>query len=268
MKRGSALARPPQSLIPAALGGLLLLLLAMPVIAPFVALSPRELWAGLGSPAALAALQVSLRSTALSLLVVVAGGTPLAYWLARGDFRGKSLIETLVDLPVALPPAVLGVGLLLAFGRRGLLGPALEAAGVQISFSFAAVVIAQTVVSAPLYIRTAQESFSSVDVRLDQVARSLGAGPAQAFRRVWLPLALPGMVTGAALAWARALGEFGATILFAGNLPGRTQTLPLAIYTAMESDLRVAVALSTVLAVVGFAILLTAKIWRSSAGRR
>lgn len=253
--------------LPAALGGGLLLLLALPVLSPFVSLPPGELLEGLRSPTALAALGVSLRSTALSLMVVVAGGTPLAYWLARGDFRGQGLVETLVDLPVALPPAVLGVGLLLAFGRRGLLGPALDALGIQMTFSFAAVVAAQSVVSAPLYIRTAQEAFSSVDIRLERVARSLGAASSQSFWRVAVPLALPGLVTGAALAWARALGEFGATILFAGNLPGRTQTLPLAIYTALETDIRIAVALSAVLAAVGFGVLLSVKLWRISAGR-
>jgi molybdate transport system permease protein len=188
----------------------------------------------------------------VALVVVVALGTPLAWLLAQ---RERRVIEILVELPVVLPPAVLGVALLLAFGRHGLLGPFLERAGLSVAFTPAAVVLAQIVVAAPFYVLAATSAFRALDRELLVVARTLGASPARAFFRVALPITRPALLRGATLAWARALGEFGATLLFAGSLAGRTMTLPLAIYAALESDLRAARAIALVLVVVAFALL-------------
>jgi molybdate transport system permease protein len=198
---------------------------------------------------------LSLETTTISLIAIVLLGTPLAWSIARGGGRGRRWVETMVELPVVIPPAVVGVALLAAFGRTGLFGEALADAGLGLTFTAGAVVLAQVVVAAPFYVQTAAAAFRAVDEDLLVVARTLGATPASAFLRVAVPVALPGIVNGAGLAWARALGEFGATLLFAGNLPGRTQTLPLAIYTAMESDIDAARALSVVLVVVALALL-------------
>jgi molybdate transport system permease protein len=239
----------------ALLAAALVALLALPTLALLVTASPRELLAGFGHPVAVPALLLSLGTTAVSLLLVVALGTPLGWWLAPRQGRAVRALETLVALPVVIPPAVAGIALLLTFGRRGLLGPALGGLGWSISFSSAAVVVAQVFVSAPFYVQAATAAFRGLDRSLLVVARSLGASPARAFFRVALPLARPALLGGAAMAWARALGEFGATLMFAGNMPGTTQTLPLAIYTALESDLRAAQALSLLLVVVAFALL-------------
>ncbi|MEY4549949.1 MAG: ABC-type molybdate transporter, permease protein, partial [Pseudomonadota bacterium] len=181
--------------------------------------------------------------------------TPLAWTLARSRSGIARAAEVLVQLPAVVPPAVAGVALLLAFGRRGLLS-ALYPPGFGISFTTGAVVLAQVFVSAPFYVQAALSAFRRVDGRLLIVARSFGAGPLRVFARIALPLAAPGLLAGALLSWARALGEFGATLMFAGNLEGRTQTLPLAIYTALEADLRAAQALSIVLVVVALGLLL------------
>jgi molybdate transport system permease protein len=165
-------------------------------------------------------------------------------------------VGTLIQLPIVVPPAVSGLALLLAFGRQGLLGPWLAGVGLSLPFTTAAVVLAEVFVSAPFYVQAAAAAFRRLDPALLMVARSLGAGPARTFFRVALPLSLPGLATGAALSWSRALGEFGATLMFAGNLTGRTQTLPLAIYTAMEIDLRPAKAMSVLLVIVAFTLLL------------
>lgn len=237
----------------------LLVLLVAPVLAIYLNLTPHLVWEGLRTPVAVQALVLSLVSTGMALVLLLLLGTPLAYWLGVREFHGKRWIETLVELPVAIPPAVTGFGLMLAFGRFGLIGQFLARYGLTLPFTLAAVVIAELVVGAPHYIRAAQQAFAGVDPRLPLMARSLGATPLAAFWRVTLPLARRGLLTGAALAWTRALGEFGATMIFAGNMPGRTQTMPLAIYTALESDLSAALALSAVLATVGFAILVAAK---------
>jgi molybdate transport system permease protein len=240
----------------AVLAAVLVLVLALPLLALFVTADPAELAAGLAHPVAGPALLLSLLTTFASLLLVVVLGTPLAWFLARARGPIARVVETLVALPVVVPPAVAGLALLLTFGRRGLFGPALGSVGAAISFTSAAVVLAQLFVAAPFYVQGAAAAFRSVDANLLVVARSLGASPARAFFRIALPLARPGLLAGAALAWARALGEFGATLMFAGNLPGKTQTLPLAIYTALESDLRAAQALSLVLVIVAFGLLL------------
>jgi molybdate transport system permease protein len=234
----------------------LVLLLALPTLALLVTATPAELLAGLRHPVAAPALLLSLATTSISLAVVLALGTPLAWWLSGARGPGARAVETLVALPVVIPPAVAGIALLLTFGRRGLLGPTLESLGWGVSFSTAAVVLAQVFVSAPFYVQGAAATFRSLDPTLLVVARSLGASPARAFLRIALPLSRGGLLAAAGMSWARALGEFGATLMFAGNLPGRTQTLPLAIYTALESDMRAAQALSLLLVVVAFALLL------------
>ncbi|MEZ4238905.1 MAG: molybdate ABC transporter permease subunit [Myxococcota bacterium] len=231
---------------------LLLALLVLPVLGLGAATSPAELWAAAALPSTRAALWLSARTTAAALAGIVALGTPLAWWLSRARGPWAQAAAVAVELPVVLPPAVLGVALLETFGRHGLLGPL----GVALPFTTAGVVLAQGVVGAPLYVLTAAAAFRAVDDDVLLVARTLGAGPVRAFATVALPAAAPGLVSGAGLAWARALGEFGATLMFAGNLPGRTQTLPLAIYGALERDVGQARALSVGLVAVAVALLL------------
>ena len=235
-------------------------LLVLPVLALILATTPADLAAGLRHPLFASALWLSARTTVIALVVVLAAGTPLAWWLAAARAGPTRVVEVLMRLPIVIPPAVVGIGLLATFGRTGLFGPLLQALGLQVPFSAAAVVVAQVVVAAPFYVQSAASAFRRVDADLLIVARTLGQRPAGAFLRVALPLAMPGLIGGASLAWARALGEFGATLLFAGNLPGVTQTMPLAIYTALESDVRVARALSLVLAVLGLALLLALRL--------
>lgn len=234
----------------------MLALLAVPLIALAGASSPTELLAGVRHPLFGPALRLSALTTTASLALVVATGTPLAWWIATRPRRRVRWAESLVDLPIVIPPAVVGIALLETFGRNGLFGPALAAAGVRVPFTTAAVVLAQVVVSAPFFVQAAAAAFRRVDEELLIVARTLGQTPAGTFFRVAVPLAAPGVAAGAALAWARAMGEFGATLLFAGNLPGTTQTMPLAIYTALESDARAAVALALALAAAGGLLLL------------
>jgi molybdate transport system permease protein len=244
-----------------------LALLVLPLVALVVASSPADFAAGMRSSLFGPALWLSARSTAVSLLVVVLGGTPLAWWLSSSSGRPPRFVEALVDLPIVVPPAVMGIALLETFGRNGLLGPALATAGIQVPFTTVAVVLAQVVVSAPFYVQAAAAAFRRVDADLLIVARTLGQSQRGAFLRIAVPLALPGLIGGAALAWARALGEFGATLLFAGNLPGTTQTMPLAVYMALESDVRVAVALSLVLAGVSVFLLLALRVAPTAAAR-
>jgi molybdate transport system permease protein len=253
-----------------ALGGALFALLLLPLVALLVSSSPADLAAGASSPLFGPALALSLRTTLLSLLLIVVTGTPLAWWLASSPSRLARAAEVVVELSIVIPPAVVGVALLRAFGRRGLLGPALEQVGVALPFTSAAVVVAQVVVAAPFYVQAAANAFRKVDLDLLIVARTLGATRTRAFARVAVPVALPGLIVGASLAWARALGEFGATLLFAGNFRGSTQTMPLAILSALESDVRVALAFSLVLVALG-AVLLTAlrlapRLWGRSGG--
>ncbi|WP_129626486.1 ABC transporter permease [Candidatus Oscillochloris fontis] len=196
-------------------------------------------------------LFTSAWSTALSLLF----GTPLAYLLARYQFRGRSLIDTLIDLPMVLPPSVAGIALLMAFGRRGMLGSWLNDIGISLAFTTVAVVLAQVFVSAPFYIKTAISAFAGVERELEYAAEIDGASPWQVFRYMTVPLAWPVLLGGLVMSWARALGEFGATIIFAGNFPGRTQTMPLAIYLGFELDLNLALTLAMIMLVVSFGVL-------------
>jgi len=236
--------------------GLLVALLALPPVALVLRVPPARLAARFADPAVLEALRLSIVTSASATLVVVLLGLPLAYWIVVGRRRGRRLIETLVDLPMVLPPTVAGAGLLLAFGRAGLLGGLLGAFGVSVPFTTVAVVLAQVFVAAPFFVTTVVAGLREVEPRYLEVASTLRASPAVAFWRVLLPLALPSVLAGAGMCWARALGEFGATITFAGNLPGVTRTLPLAVYTALQSDLDSAVALAVVLLAVSFVVLL------------
>jgi molybdate transport system permease protein len=241
--------------------------LTLPVVAIFVDSSPRELIDSLGEPGALDALWLSLRVTAIALAIILVVGTPAAYMLATRSFRGKALMVTLVELPLVLPPAVAGIGLLAAFGTGGLFGAALRDAGISLPFTEAAVVLAITFVASPFYVRQAISAFESVDPNLTDAARTLGAGPARTFWRIGLPLAAGGLLAGWVLAFARGIGEFGATIIFAGNVRGETQTLTLAIYEQLEGDLDVALAIGVLLVVLSGGVLLSYKMlssWRRS----
>lgn len=231
------------------------LLLGLPVVAILWQGVGLSLPALLGDAQATQALMLSLGTSTAASMVALLLGTPLAYSLARNRFAGRSAIELIVDLPIVLPPSVAGLALLLAFGRRGLLGGALMLAGIQLPFTTLAVVIAQLFVAGPLFVRTARVGFSAVDQQLEEAAFSEGATPWQMFRYVMVPGTMPALVSGALLCWARALGEFGATLLFAGNLAGRTQTMPLAIYVGLESNREVAIALSVVLLLVSAGLL-------------
>jgi molybdate transport system permease protein len=220
-----------------------------------------DLWSGLASPPARDALRISLELSAVSLLAMVIVGTPVAYWTATHEFRGKAVLSTVFELPLVLPPAVAGLGLFAAFGRTGMLSSELDALGLQLPFTPAAVVMAMTFVAGPFYLRQAEAAFSVVDRDVLAAARTLGAGPAKVFLRVAVPLASGGLGAGAALGWARALGEFGATIMFAGSLQGVTQTAPIAIYLGFErGSFDEVYGLGAVLIAISAAVLLAAKL--------
>jgi molybdate transport system permease protein len=256
----------PWTRLPGPRGGALLLWpavlpLMLFLVVPLLVLLGRTATTGglldyLTSPVVVAALRLSLLTTATTLLITLLLGTPVAYLLARYRFPGRDLLDTLLDLPMVLPPAVAGVALLMTLGRRGALGPALAAFGIEISFTTTAVVLAQLFIAAPFYVKAARGGFATSDRALEEAAAVLGASPWQTFWRVTAPLALPALLAGAVMTWARALGEFGATIMFAGNFLGTTQTMPLAIYAAMERDLGAALVLASILVVVSFAVLL------------
>ena len=241
--------------------------LAVPVAAIFLRVPPGELLDALSSPVARDALRVTLATTVVAQLTILLVGTPAAYFLATRRFRGRNLVVTLVELPLVLPPAVAGIGLLAAFGRFGLLGESLSALGVEIAFTRLAVVLAIVFVAGPFYVRTAIAAFEGVDPGLVDAARTLGAGPGRTFGRVALPLASGGLGAGAALAFARGLGEFGATIMFAGSLQGVTQTLSLAVYEQFDVDFDTALAIGAELVAASAALLLAVKLipsWRPS----
>jgi molybdate transport system permease protein len=237
-------------------------------LVPLASLALRGLGAGalqhLRDPMVQQALRLSLVTSSIASLLVVLTGTPLAYALARWEFRGRALIDVLIDLTLVLPPAVAGVALLIAFGRRGVLGPALTAFGISLPFTTTAVVLAQMFVAAPFFVRAARLGFDAIDPQLEEAATTEGANPWQLFRFVMLPLAGRAVASGLVLCWTRALGEFGATILFAGNMPGRTQTMPLAIYLGFERDVGVALALSVLLLFVSGLLLLALRRLESS----
>lgn len=245
----------------------LLVVLALPLlgffVVPLLALVARTgttaLLANLTNTAVAQAVVLSLATSSLATLLTIVLGTPLAYLLARYDFRGRGIVETLIELPMVLPPAVAGVALLMAFGRRGVLGTPLDALGFELAFTPVAVVLAQMFVAAPFYVKAAIVGFAPVAQDAEEAARIDGAGGWQVFRHITLPLTLPALLGGAIMTWARALGEFGATIIFAGNLPGRTQTMPLAIYIGFELELGTALTLAVLLLGVSFGVLAVVK---------
>ncbi len=239
----------------AAIGAVAAFLL-LPLLALVLQVRPASLAAELAEPAALGALRLSLLSSAAATIVVVVLGLPVALLLAARDFRGRRIVETLVALPMVLPPTVAGLALLLAFGRAGLLGGALSLIGITVPFTTLAVVMAQVFVALPFFIGAAAAGFRGVDRSYLEVAATLRASRPYTTARILIPLTLPSLSAGAAMGWARALGEFGATITFAGNVPGVTQTMPLAVYLRLETDFEAAVALALVLLAVSFGVLL------------
>ena len=241
-------------------GGALLLYLALPLIVLVLRAIEADLLQQLTQPTVVQALRLSLLTSSLSMLITIGCGTPLAYLLARKKVRARPVIETLLDLPILLPPAVAGLALLLTFGRRGFFGPVLDTLGISLPFTTAAVVLAETFVAAPFFIRSAQTGFANVALHLEESASDLGASTWHVFRRITLPLAGTALLSGAILSWARALGEFGATILFAGSFIGRTQTMPLAIYQALESDLNAAIAIAAILILISFCFLVALRL--------
>jgi molybdate transport system permease protein len=231
-------------------------LFGLPIVSLVVRAAGSDFFASISAASALQALRLSMVTSLTSLAVTLVFGTALSYLLARQKFPFKAWFELLIDLPIVLPPSVAGLALLMAFGRNGLFGPLLGLLGINLPFTLPAVVIAQTFVAAPLYVRAARIGFTEIDVQLEEAAYVEGANQWQLFREVMFPLAGNAILSGAILCWARALGEFGATILFAGNLEGVTQTMPLAIYIGLERSLAVAVALSVML--VGVSVVLLA----------
>ncbi len=237
----------------------LLFFLALPVFALLTRSSISELLTTAADPQVLTAIKISFKTTLISLVIIVLFGTPVAFILGRGEFKGKKLVETLVDLPTVLPPSVAGVALLLALGRRGLVGGFLADLGLQIPFSQLAVILAQLFIAAPYFIRSAVIGFAAVDDEVLEAGALDGANQLQLFRYIIIPVSQKSIITGAVMSWARALGEFGATIIFAGNFIGVTQTMPLAIYLGFEMNLELAITLSVILVLVSFITLLTVR---------
>ena len=251
--------------------GALLALIALPIIALFARVPTIDLLMRLRQPAVGQALRLSVLTSAAAVLIVIGLGVPTAYLLATCRFRGKRLMELVLDLPMVLPPTVAGFALLLAFGRMGLAGGALGLFGLTLPYTTLGVVMAQAFMAAPFLINPVRAAFASVDPRLLDAASTLRASEAYVAWRVRLPLILPALVAGVAMSWARALGEFGATITFAGNLPGVTQTMPLAVYVELQHDLETAIALSVILLLISAGLLFglrrTAAAWGSDARR-
>jgi molybdate transport system permease protein len=248
--------RPSLTLAFALAAALLVALLALPIVALVVRVSPAALLARLGSPEALEALRLSAIATASATALVVVLGLPTAWLLATREFRGKRAVELLLQLPMVLPPTVAGLALLMAFGRAGLAGGALSAFGVTLPFTLLGVIVAQAFMAAPFFVNVARAGFAALDPELLDAAATLRAGEGRTLWSVAIPLAMPALVAGAAMACARALGEFGATITFAGNMAGITQTLPLAVYVALQTDLEAALAMAVLLVIVSVALLL------------
>ena len=251
-----------RALVGLAVGGLVFLLV-LPVISLLFRTPPGELITRLGRPEIQQALWLSLETSLLATALILLLGLPTAYLLASREFPGKRVLEVLVQLPMVIPPTVAGLILLLTFGRAGLLGKSLGAWGVSLPFTTAAVVVAQAFMAAPFFIGPAKAGFTTVEHRYREVAATLGAGELYSFFRVVLPLSLPSVLAGTAMACARALGEFGATITFAGNLPGVTQTMPLAVYVEMQHDLGAAITLSVLLILLSFGLLLALRYGQS-----
>jgi molybdate transport system permease protein len=232
---------------------------SLPLLSLIVWTVDKGAWLAMASPIAVDALLLSVRTTAMTMAILLLVGTPAAYVLARADFRGSRVINTLIDIPVVLPPSAAGIALLLAFGRLGLVGQYLNVFGITLSFTTAAVVMAEVFVAAPFYVRQAATGFGAVDRRVEEAALVDGASRSTLFFKVTVPLAFPALVAGALTAWARALGEFGATIIFAGSFRGVTQTIPLAIFAEFQRDLDAAVSLSVLVLGFAFAVILAVR---------
>lgn len=270
---GRRLSRSALGRLAVALGSAIVIVVVMaflllPIVALFTYQSLHDLIDGFGTKVATDAIIVSIKTNAIAFALMIAFGTPFAYILARRRFRGRSVVITLVEVPLVMPPAVAGLGLLVAFGRFGLLGPTLSVLGIDLAFTQAAVVLAILFVASPFYLRGAIAAFEAVDGTLLDVAGTLGAGPVRRMARIAIPLAAGGLGAAAAVAFARGIGEFGATILFAGSFQGTTQTLPLAVYSLFDANLDQAIAIGVLLIIVSAAILLTSKLlvrsWSSS----
>jgi molybdate transport system permease protein len=225
-------------------------------------------WRAMTSPVALDALLLSLRTTAITMAVILVVGTPAAFVLAQVEFPGKRMVNTLVDIPAVLPPSAAGIALLLAFGRMGLIGEHLRVLGIELSFTTAAVVLAELFVATHFYVRQAASGFERVDPNVEEAALVDGASRVGVFSKITIPLAFPALVAGAVTAWARALGEFGGTIIFAGSFRGVTQTMPLAIYSTLESDFDAAVALAVLVLGFSFVVILAARFFTRKAEER
>ncbi len=257
LKRPSSTLGMPNYLVLVAVS-ILLLLITLPLVAIAIRAAP-ALAGVLRQPDVWVTVRLTAFTSLIAVVVIVLLGTPMALLLARRQVAAWRIIDTVMDIPVVLPPAVAGIGLLMVFGRRGLLGPLLDSLGIDVAFTTAAVIIAQVFVALPLYVRAAVIGLKTIDPDFESVAMVEGANTWQVFTHITLPLAAPAMLSGATLAWARTLGEFGATILFAGNLVGRTQTMSLAIYIDFQSSLHTALALSFLLVLVSFGALLAVR---------
>ncbi len=236
------------------------LYLALPVAALFFRITPELFLDSLSNPEVQSALFLSFLTTTISLAVVILVGTPFAYFHTRLDYPGKVIVDTLIDLPLVLPPAVAGVALLVLYGRVGLLGRYFNLFGISLAFTTTAVIMAQIFVASPFYLRQAKSLFAQLDPAYEQTARTLGASPLRIFALITVPLTAGGLVSGVVMTFGRALGEFGATIMFAGNLPGVSQTMPLAVYVGMESNFTIGLAISILLVIISFAIMIAVRL--------
>jgi len=235
------------------------LYLALPVLALFFRTTPELFLSSLSDPGVKSALYLSLFTSLISLSIVVIVGTPFAYIHCRNRYPGKVIVDTLIDLPLVLPPAVAGLALLVLYGRVGLIGRYLNMFGITLAFTTVAVIMAQIFVASPFYLRQAKSLFEQLDPAYEQTARTLGASPARVFATITIPLTTGGLVSGAVMTFGRALGEFGATIMFAGNLPGVTQTMPLAVYVGLEGNFNIGVTISILLVLISFAIMIAVR---------
>ena len=241
-----------------------ILYLALPIIALFLRTTPEQFLDSLANPEVRSALILSLTTSVISLFVIILVGTPFAYVHCRHQYPGKVLVDTIIDLPLVLPPAVAGLALLVLYGRMGLLGQYANMLGIPIAFTTLAVIMAQVFVASPFYLRQAKSLFDQLDPAYAQTARTLGASPARVFATVVVPLTAGGLVSGAVMTFGRALGEFGATIMFAGNLPGVTQTMPLAVYVSMAGDFNAGITISILLVIISFAIMIAVRLLAKS----
>lgn len=244
------------------------LYLALPILALFFRTTPDLFLSSLMDSEVKSALFLSLFTSVISLGIVILVGTPFAYVHSRNNYPGKMIVDTLIDLPLVLPPAVAGFALLVLYGRVGLLGKYLNMFGITLAFTTIAVIMAQIFVASPFYLRQAKSLFEQLDPAYEQTARTLGASPFRVFATITVPLTAGGLVSGAVMTFGRALGEFGATIMFAGNLPGVTQTMPLAVYGAMQGNFNIGITISILLVILSFAIMIAVRFFAGTGVKR